>query len=84
MQTENKTFTVCERQFETFERAALMLGKAGENLLTLLVSDDNVVHRMGFDHVTSWPAVTHGHFTVNETSRYSVGYAQRRRCCRRR
>ena len=68
-QKTKRFYGLLERQFrKTFERAARMPGKAGENLLTLLeLRMDNVVYRMGFadSRPQARQLVTHGHFTVN-------------------
>lgn len=58
-----------EAQFhKTYERAARMKGKTGENLLQLLeLRMDNVVYRMGLasSRAEARQLVTHGHFEVN-------------------
>lgn len=62
-------YGVLEKQFRlTYERAAKMPGKSGENLLKLLeLRLDNVVYRMGFaaTRAQARQLVNHGHFNVN-------------------
>lgn len=58
-----------EKQFKNlFQKADLMSGMTGENLLSLLeLRLDNVVYRMGFasTRAQARQLVVHGHFTVN-------------------
>lgn len=68
-QKTKRFYGLLENQFRrTFDKAARMKGKSGENLLQLLeLRMDNVVYRMGFasSRVEARQLVTHGHFTVN-------------------
>lgn len=68
-QKTKRFYGVLERQFRnTFDKAARMKGKSGENLLLLLeLRLDNVVYRMGLasSRAEARQLVTHGHFTVN-------------------
>ncbi|NLM79382.1 MAG: 30S ribosomal protein S4 [Ruminococcaceae bacterium] len=68
-QKTKRFYGLLENQFRrTFDNAARMKGKSGENLLQLLeLRMDNVVYRMGFasSRVEARQLVTHGHFTVN-------------------
>lgn len=62
-------YGVLEKQFRrTYDRAAKMPGKSGENLLKLLeLRLDNVVYRMGFTatRAQARQLVNHGHFNLN-------------------
>lgn len=68
-QKAKRFYGVLENQFRlTFDRAAHMKGKAGENLLALLeLRMDNIVYRMGYaaSRAQARQLVTHGHFLVN-------------------
>ena len=62
-------YGVLEKQFHTyFEKAKVMPGVTGENLMTILESRlDNVVFRLGFASTRkeARQTVSHGHITVN-------------------
>ena len=68
-QRVRRTYSVQERQFRNYFRAAeRRAGVTGENLLRLLeMRLDNVVFRMGFaqSRAQARQLVNHGHFTVN-------------------
>ncbi|NLT10873.1 MAG: 30S ribosomal protein S4 [Clostridiaceae bacterium] len=68
-QKAKRFYGVLESQFRlTFDRAARMDGKAGENLLILLETRmDNVIYRLGLgsSRAQARQMVTHGHFLVN-------------------
>lgn len=68
-QKTKRFYGVLESQFRlTFNRAARMDGKAGENLLILLETRmDNVAYRLGLgaSRAQARQMVTHGHFLVN-------------------
>lgn len=63
------TYGISEKQFrKTFDEAAKIRGKHGENFLRLLESRlDNVVYRLGFARTRSQARqlVNHGHFLVD-------------------
>lgn len=63
------TYGISEKQFrKTFDEAAKIRGKQGENFLRLLESRlDNVVYRLGFARTRSQARqlVNHGHFLVD-------------------
>ncbi|MFP8874044.1 MAG: 30S ribosomal protein S4, partial [Myxococcota bacterium] len=68
-QKVKRMYGLLERQFRrTFQKAASMKGRSGENMLVLLERRlDNVVFRMGFatSRSEARQLVLHGHFTVN-------------------
>ena len=68
-QKVKRMYALLEHQFRaTFDRAARMKGRAGENLLVLLERRlDNVVFRMGFatSRNEARQLVRHGHFTLS-------------------
>ena len=68
-QKTKRFYGVLEKLFHnTFEKAARMKGKSGENLLQMLeLRLDNVVYRLGLasSRAEARQLVTHGHFTVN-------------------
>jgi len=68
-QKVKRMYGVLERQFRlTYQRAARMKGRSGENLLILLERRlDNVVYRLGFatSRSEARQLVKHGHFLVN-------------------
>jgi small subunit ribosomal protein S4 len=68
-QKVKRLYGLLEHQFRvTFERAARMKGRSGENLLMLLERRlDNVVFRMGFatSRNEARQLVRHGHFAIN-------------------
>jgi small subunit ribosomal protein S4 len=68
-QKVKRLYGLLEHQFRvTFERAARMKGRSGENLLMLLERRlDNVVYRMGFatSRSEARQLVRHGHFAIN-------------------
>ena len=68
-QKVKRTYGLLEKQFHlTFQRASLMHGRTGSNLLALLECRlDNVVYRCGFapSRRAARQLVNHGHFTVN-------------------
>jgi small subunit ribosomal protein S4 len=68
-QRVKRMYGLLEKQFrQTFDRAAAMKGRAGENLLLLLERRlDNVVFRLGFatSRSEARQLVKHGHFTIN-------------------
>ena len=68
-QKVKRMYSLLEHQFRaTFDRAARMKGRAGENLLVLLERRlDNVVFRMGFatSRNEARQLVRHGHFTLS-------------------
>jgi len=68
-QKVRRVYGVLERQFRsTFEKAALMKGITGENLMSSLERRlDSVIYRMGFgtSRVQSRQIVRHGHIDVN-------------------
>jgi small subunit ribosomal protein S4 len=68
-QKVKRLYGLLEHQFRvTFERAARMKGRSGENLLMLLERRlDNVVYRMGFatSRNEARQLVRHGHFAIN-------------------
>lgn len=68
-QKVKRFYGLIESQFRTtFDRAAKMEGKTGENMLKLLeLRFDNVVYRMGLaaSRKEARQLVVHGHFTLN-------------------
>ncbi len=68
-QKVKRFYGLIEGQFRrTYDRAAKMPGKAGENLLQLLeLRFDNVIYRMGLagSRKEARQLVTHGHFRLN-------------------
>jgi len=68
-QKVRRVYGVLERQFRsTFEKAALMKGITGENLMSSLERRlDSVIYRMGFgtSRAQSRQIVRHGHIDVN-------------------
>ncbi|HEY2018279.1 MAG TPA: 30S ribosomal protein S4 [Bryobacteraceae bacterium] len=68
-QKVRRVYGVLERQFRsTFEKAALMKGITGENLMSSLERRlDSVIYRMGFgtSRAQSRQIVRHGHIEVN-------------------
>jgi small subunit ribosomal protein S4 len=68
-QKARRVYTVSEKQFRRYYRAALQKrGVTGENLLQLLERRlDNVVYRLGFaeSRAQARELVSHGHFNVN-------------------
>jgi small subunit ribosomal protein S4 len=68
-QKVKRMYGLLERQFRsTFDRAARMKGRAGENLLLLLERRlDNVIFRLGFatSRNEARQLIRHGHFAIN-------------------
>ena len=68
-QKVKRMYGLLEKQFrQTFDRAASMKGRSGENLLVLLERRlDNVVFRMGYatSRAEARQLVRHGHFRVD-------------------
>jgi len=68
-QKVKRMYGLLEKQFRhTFDKAARMKGRAGENLLMLLERRlDNVVFRLGFatSRAEARQLLRHGHFSVN-------------------
>jgi small subunit ribosomal protein S4 len=68
-QKVKRMYGLLEKQFrKTFDRAASMKGRSGENLLMLLERRlDNVVYRMGYatSRAESRQLVKHGHFRID-------------------
>lgn len=68
-QKTKRIYGLSEKQMRTYyEKATLLRGITGENLLVMLERRlDNVVYRMGFasSRDMARQMVTHGHFTIN-------------------
>ncbi len=68
-QKVKRMYGLLEKQFrQTFDRAAAMKGRSGENLLMLLERRlDNVVFRMGYatSRAEARQLVKHGHFLID-------------------
>jgi small subunit ribosomal protein S4 len=68
-QKVKRMYGLLEKQFrQTFDRAAAMKGRSGENLLMLLERRlDNVVFRLGYatSRAEARQLVKHGHFMIN-------------------
>jgi len=68
-QKVKRMYGLLEKQFrQTFDRAASMKGRSGENLLILLERRlDNVIFRMGYatSRAEARQLVKHGHFQIN-------------------
>jgi len=68
-QKVKRMYGLLEKQFrQTFDRAASMKGRSGENLLILLERRlDNVIFRLGYatSRAEARQLVKHGHFQIN-------------------